>query len=100
MPNFGNPFSGNIDRKISREELIQAIRLDIAGEIEAIFTYDSHVLATEDPMAKKIIGDIRDEEKAHVGELMALLRMLDPNEAGFFEEGQEEVKELLRKNNN
>ncbi len=95
MPNLGNPFSGNIDRSISKEELIQAIRLDIAGEIEAIFTYDSHVQATEDTMAKKVIGDIRDEEKAHVGELMALLRILDPKEAEFFEKGQQEVKELL-----
>ncbi len=100
MPNLGNPFSGNIDRKITKEELIQAIRLDIAGEIEAIFTYDSHVQATEDPIAKKVIGDIRDEEKAHVGELMALLRILDPKEAEFFEEGQEEVQELLKKKNN
>lgn len=97
MPNLGNPFSGNIDRKISKEELIQAIRVDIAGEIEAIFTYDSHVQATDDTIAKKVIGDIRDEEKAHVGELMALLRILDPKEAEFFEEGQQEVRELLQK---
>jgi len=95
LPNFGSPFSANIDRKITKEELIQAIRLDIAGEIEAIYTYDAHVQATEDPMAKKVISDIRDEEKAHVGELMALLRILDPKEAEFFEEGQQEVKELL-----
>jgi rubrerythrin len=97
MPSLGSPFGGNIDRKISKEELIQAIRLDIAGEIEAIFTYDAHVQATEDSMAKKVIGDIRDEEKAHVGELMALLRILDPKEAEFFEKGQQEVKELLNK---
>lgn len=95
MPNLGNPFSGNIDRNISKEELIQAIRIDIAGEIEAIFTYDAHVQATEDATAKKVIGDIRDEEKIHVGELMALLRILDPKEAEFFAEGEQEVKELL-----
>ncbi len=96
MANLGSPFAGNIDRKISKEELVQAIRLDIAGEIEAIFIYDAHVLATDDPMAKKVISDIRDEEKAHVGELMALLRILDPKEAEFFEEGQREVQELLK----
>ena len=95
MANLGNPFSGNVDRKISKEELIQAIRVDIAGEIEAIFVYDAHAQATDDPMAKKVIGDIRDEEKAHVGELMELLRILDPNEAEFFKEGQQEVKKLL-----
>lgn len=95
MANLGNPFSGNVDRKISKEELIQAIRVDIAGEIEAIFVYDAHVQATDDSMAKKVIGDIRDEEKAHVGELMELLRILDPKEAEFFEEGRREVRELL-----
>ncbi|SNS03616.1 hypothetical protein SAMN05446037_100352 [Anaerovirgula multivorans] len=95
MPNFANPFSGNVPRKISKEELIQAVRLDIAGELEAIFVYDAHVQATDDPRAKKILGDIRDEEKAHVGELMELLRILDPKEGEFFEEGVEEVKELM-----
>lgn len=95
MPNFANPFNGNVDRKITKEELIQAIRLDIAGELEAIFVYDAHVQATDDPRAKKIIADIRDEEKAHVGELMTLLRILDPKEADLFEEGENEVRELL-----
>lgn len=73
MPNFANPFQGNVDRKMSKEELIQAIRLDIAGELEAIYVYDAHVQATDDKLAKTVIGDIRDEEKAHVGELLALL---------------------------
>ncbi|MFZ5969328.1 MAG: demethoxyubiquinone hydroxylase family protein [Bacillota bacterium] len=96
MPSFANPFSGNVDRKISNEELIQAIRLDIAGELEAIYIYDAHVQATDNPIAKKVIADIRDEEKAHVGELMALLRILDPREGELFAEGEEEVREMLQ----
>ncbi len=95
MPNFANPFQGNVNRKLTKEELIQAVRLDIAGELEAIYIYDAHVLATDDPAAKKIIADIRDEEKAHVGELMALLRYLDPEEAEHFASGEGEVKEML-----
>lgn len=95
MPNFANPFQGNVNRKMTKEELIQAIRLNIAGELEAIYIYDAHVQATDDPVAKKVIGDIRDEEKAHVGELMALLRFLDPEEAEHFASGEEEVKEML-----
>ncbi|MBT9157133.1 MAG: 2-nonaprenyl-3-methyl-6-methoxy-1,4-benzoquinol hydroxylase [Firmicutes bacterium] len=95
MPNFANPFQGNVNRKITKEELIQAIRLNIAGELEAIFVYDAHVLATDDPVAKKVIGDIRDEEKVHVGELMALLRYLDPEEAEHFAEGEGEVRAML-----
>ncbi|HOQ14320.1 MAG TPA: demethoxyubiquinone hydroxylase family protein [Bacillota bacterium] len=95
MPNFPNPFQGNVDRKMSKAELIQALRIDIAGELEAIFLYDAHVLATDDPVAKKVLADIRDEEKAHVGELMSLLRYLDPNEAEHFASGEGEVKEML-----
>lgn len=95
MPSFANPFSGNVNRKMTKEELIQAIRLNIAGELEAIYIYDAHVQATDDELAKKVIGDIRDEEKAHVGELMTLLRHLDPKEAEFFAEGESEVKEMM-----
>jgi len=95
MPAFANPFQGNVERKMSKEELIQAIRLNIAGELEAIYIYDAHVQATSEEIAKKVIADIRDEEKAHVGELMALLRILDPKEAELFASGETEVKEML-----
>jgi rubrerythrin len=95
MPNFANPFQGNVNRKISKEELIQAIRLDIAGELEAIYVYDAHVQATDNLLAKKVIAEIRDEEKAHVGELMTLLKTLDPSEAEHFASGEGEVKEML-----
>lgn len=99
MPNFANPFQGNVDRKMTKEELIQAVRLDIAGELEAIYLYDSHVLATDNASAKKIIADIRDEEKAHVGELMALLKILDPREAEHFASGETEVSEMMEELN-
>jgi len=95
MASFANPFAGNIQRKLTKEELIQAIRLDIAGELEAIYVYDAHVQATDDPVAKRVLADIRDEEKAHIGELMTLLRHLDPEEAEHFAEGEEEVREML-----
>ncbi|MEY8762395.1 MULTISPECIES: demethoxyubiquinone hydroxylase family protein [Clostridium] len=99
MPNFANPFQGNVDRKMTKEELIQAVRLDIAGELEAIYLYESHVLATDDAAAKKVIADIRDEEKAHVGELMSLLKILDPDEAVHFASGETEVAEMMEELN-
>ncbi|MCB9498413.1 MAG: demethoxyubiquinone hydroxylase family protein [Bacillales bacterium] len=95
MPSFANPFAGNVERKLTKEELIQAIRLDIAGELEAIYLYDAHVQATDNEIAKKVIADIRDEEKTHFGELVTLLRVLDPEEAELFISGEKEVKELL-----
>jgi len=99
MASLANPFAGNVPRKLTKEELIQAIRVDIVGELEAIFLYDAHVQATDDPLAKKVLADIRDEEKAHIGELMTLLRHLDPEEAEHFAEGEQEVKEMLEQLN-
>ena len=96
MASFANPFVGNIPRKITKEELIQALRVDLAGELEAIFLYDAHVQATDDPVAKKVLADIRDEEKAHVGELMTLLQHLDPEEARHFAEGRKKSEKCLR----
>ena len=97
MPSFANPFQGNVDRKLSNAELMQALRLDIAGELEAIFLYDAHYLATDDPVAKAVLADIRDEEKVHMGELITLMRHLDSKEAEFFLQGEGEVKEMLEK---
>lgn len=94
---FGNPFSANVPRKMNKEELAQAIRADLSGELEAIFGYDAHVQATDDPVAKAVLADIRDEEKAHMGELLTLLKYLDPREGELFADGEEEVKELLEK---
>ena len=45
MPSFPNPFAGNVDRKMTNTELMQALRIDIAGELEAIFLYDAHYLS-------------------------------------------------------
>lgn len=97
MPAFPNPFPGNVERKMSNSELMQALRHDIAGELEAIFLYDAHYHATDDPAAKAVLADIRDEEKVHVAELITLMRYLDPKECEFFLEGEEEVNELLEK---
>lgn len=97
MPSFADPFNANVTRKMSKAELIQALRLDVAGELEAIYLYDAHYQATDDPNAKAVLADIRDEEKIHMGELITLMRTLDPKEAEQFLKGEKEVKELLEK---
>ncbi|MFV0414273.1 MAG: demethoxyubiquinone hydroxylase family protein [Oscillospiraceae bacterium] len=96
MPNMPNPFAGNVDRKMNKAELVQALRADIVGEIEAIYLYDAHVQATDDPVAKKVLADIRDEEVEHCGELLALVRYLDPTVAGLMENGEGEVREMMQ----
>lgn len=92
---FGNPFSANVERKMTKEELVQAIRADLSGELEAIYGYDAHVQATDDPVAKAVLSDIRDEERAHMGELLTLLKYLDPQEGVQYDSGAREVEEML-----
>ena len=96
MADFAKPYDAMVpDRKMTKEEVFQAIRLDLASELEAAYLYQSLVMATDDPVVKKVLSDIRDEEKEHFGELMALMRYLDPNQKWFWDEGEGEVKEML-----
>ena len=68
----------------------QNARLDIIGELEAIIQYQAHYDATDDPVAKKTIYDIMEEEKMHVGQLFGLLFKLDPSSQTQFEKGYKE----------
>ena len=94
MPEFVNPFAGMVPRKLNKSELIRAIRLNVAAEHEAVHAYTAHADATDDELAKKVLMDIADEERVHVGEFMELLRRLAPGEAKLLEKGREEVEEM------
>jgi len=95
MPEFVNPFSGTVpDRKLTKGELIRAIRLNVAAEHEAIHLYMAHADATDHELAKKVLIDIANEEREHVGEFNRLLEILTGDEANFLAEGREEVDEM------
>lgn len=95
MPEFVNPFSGKVpDRKLTMEELIRAIRLNVAAEHEAIHLYMAHAEATDHPLAKKILIDVANEEREHVGEFNRLLEILTGDESEWLAEGREEVDEI------
>ncbi len=93
---FSNPYGMMVPgRKMTDAELARAIMQDIAAELDAVALYQSHVDATDDERAKKMLGHIRDDEKEHVGELMALLERLDPKQAQYLKKGKEELAEAL-----
>jgi rubrerythrin len=95
MPEFVNPFSGKVpDRKLTHEELIRAIRLNIAAEHEAIHLYMAHAEATVHPLAKKVLIDVANEEREHVGEFMRLLQILTGDEETWLAVGRKEVDEM------
>ena len=94
MPEFLNPFSGVVPRKLTKEELIRAIRLNISAEHEAVHLYMAHADATDDKFARKVLTDVANEEREHIGEFMELLRRLAPDEADYLEAGRREVVEM------
>jgi rubrerythrin len=96
MPEFVNPFSGKVpDRKLSREELIRAIRLNVAAEHEAVHLYMAHAQATDHALAKEVLIDIANEERVHIGEFERLLEILTGDEDRWRTEGREEVDEMV-----
>lgn len=98
MPEFVNPFSGKaMDRKLTTEELIRAIRLDLAAEHEAVHAYMAHAQAADHPLAKNVLIDIANEERVHAGEFARLLNILTGDEDTFLAKGAKEVDEIAGK---
>jgi rubrerythrin len=90
---FTNPFVGMARPKMSDAELAQAIRIDIAAELDAINLYQAHIDATDNPVAKRMIQHIMDEEKDHVEEFAQLLYLLDPRQLDAVSHARQEIEE-------
>ncbi|MDD5680559.1 MAG: ferritin family protein [Candidatus Omnitrophica bacterium] len=98
MPEFGSPFSGLAkDRKVTKEELIRAIRFMVAAEYEAIQLYMQLAESTDNKLAQEVLKDIADEERVHAGEFLRLLKELAPDEQKFYDKGSKEVEEEIKK---
>ena len=95
MPEFVNPFTGVVPgRKLTDSELMRALRLNVAAELEATHLYMAHADATDNELAKKVLIDIANEERVHAGEFQRLINILAKDEEAFLAEGAEEVNEM------
>lgn len=96
MPEFSTPFQGNkCERKLTKEELIRAIRFSLASELEAIQIYEQLRDSIDNANAKKLLEEIAHDEKVHVGNFAHLIKVLSPDDAQDFEEGIVEAKEIM-----
>jgi len=96
MVEFVNPFIiKGCKRKLTNEELIRAIRMDLTAEHEAVHEYLSHAEACSNPIAKKVLISIANEEKVHAGEFSRLLEILTGDETSYMSKGAKEVNELM-----
>ena len=100
MPDFRNPFDVlKNDRLLTHEELVRAIRFMVAAEYEATQLYEQLAESTDEALAQNVLRDIAKEEKVHAGEFLRLLKELQPDEEGFYQQGAQEVEnEFLNKN--
>ncbi len=97
MPEFATPFRGNkFDRKLTKEELIRAIRFSIASEYEAIQLYEQLSESIDNEDAKNLLLEVADDEKEHAGNFLYLLKLLSPEEEKHYKEGFEEAQEVIK----
>ncbi len=82
-------------KNVGREDLDKEIlRLGIIAELDAINLYEQLANMTENEDIKKVLMDIANEEKTHVGEFLALLLKRDEEQVKELEKGRKEVDEL------
>lgn len=92
MPEFASAFSGlAAPRKLGLSELVRAVRFMIAAEYEAIQLYEQLAESTGNHLARKVLADIADEEKEHVGEFRRLLSILAPQDEPLYTLGMQET---------
>ena len=98
MPKFESPFSGNdLNRRLSRDETLRAVRLAIAAEYEAIQMYEQIATASDDPVVQLVMASVAREEMIHAGEFLALLKRLSPDEGLAYQEGNAETVKIMGK---
>jgi rubrerythrin len=81
---------------LDERELVRAIRLSISAEEDAASLYELIADAADDKTVKKVVQDIANEEKVHCSEFMAILKKLDDKEIKYINEGEEEIKDIVR----
>ena len=91
-----NNYSVEITPAAMSFDTLQKARKDLIGEIQAVIEYDGHIHTSSDKAARQIWQSIKNEELVHVGELLALINYLEPNQKQYVEKGIAEFYELQK----
>lgn len=86
-----NPSEGTLPQTTTY--LKQAIRQSIIAEYDAINLYEQLAEYTENSAVRRVLLDIAEEEKVHVGEFEEVLRILDEEHGRAELKGQKEVED-------
>lgn len=93
MFNLNNNYNANNAPSGINFDTLQKARQDLVGEIQAVIEYDAHIHSTNDRLARQTWQNIKNEELVHIGELLALLNYLDPEQKQFVQKGISEFYE-------
>lgn len=74
---------------------MQILRLSIIAEYDATNLYEKFAELTENENLKKILLDVANEEKEHIGEFEHLLESIDLDHDERVDAGEEEAEELV-----
>ena len=69
-------------------------RVGIIAELDAISLYEQLAALAESKLLRKVLLDIANEEKTHVGEFLEMLKRLDREQEKELERGRDEVVEM------
>jgi len=89
-----HPLSG-VPEKLDERGLVDALRLAVIAELDAISFYEQVARAAPSEEARRLFADVAREERTHVGEFLSLLLRLDPGQAEELVRGYREAAELL-----
>ena len=77
------------------ERDMQILRLGIIAELDASNLYEKLAQLAQDKKLAKLLKDISQEEKVHVGEFKLFLEEIDPEYRASEEEGEDEAKQMM-----
>lgn len=89
-----HPLDLPLNRKLTLDEIMEALRLSIIAELDAVNLYLQLARSIDDEKVRRVFEDIANEEKTHIGEFLAVLESLDPQQVEELKRGAEEVREL------
>lgn len=96
MAIFANPYLGRLDDLKERTQLLQALEIELAGELEAIFIYRAHLeKLDQNSWIYKVISDIMEEEKLHAEELQYCIERLQNEGREKREQAIDEVQGFI-----
>jgi len=86
----------NLDKLKKEDQDKEILRVGLIAELDAINLYEQLASMTKNENIKKVLLDIAEEEKTHVGEFLALLLKMDEEQVKELEKGKKEVEELSK----